>query len=77
MKTVIFALAFCLAAAAALARDAVSPAPAPAPPVEAAAQAMQDVTGSIRCKQVVVAVDEGYGVTSHETRTICAPHAEN
>ncbi len=32
-------------------------------------------TASLRavCKEVDVAVDEGYGVSSHETRTVCAP----
>ncbi|HMK88739.1 MAG TPA: hypothetical protein VK446_03780 [Methylocystis sp.] len=78
MKTVIFALAFCFVAGTVRAHEAVGSTPPPAaPPVDAATQALEDVTGSVRCKKVVVELDEGYGVSSHETRTVCAPRAEN
>jgi len=39
----------------------------------AAAQSSNDVTASLPCRQVVVEIDEGYGVSSRETRYECAP----
>ena len=47
-----------------------------APPPEAAAaaaEAQTEITTSFICRDVDVAVDEGYGVSSHETRRECAP----
>jgi hypothetical protein len=73
MKTVAFAIAFWSLASAAHAaspREALPPQPA-AGPIEAAAEALNDLVGSVRCKKVIVELDEGYGVSSRETRYEC------
>lgn len=72
MKSLRLALALCSLvslASTAPARESLVGSEA-APP--AAAQSQSDVTASLPCKKVVVEVDEGYGVSSHETRYECA-----
>ncbi|HYA79497.1 MAG TPA: hypothetical protein VED87_01035 [Methylocystis sp.] len=73
MKFLPFVLAFCSLVSLAFvahARDRIGgPDTGPA----AAAQSPGDVTASLPCRKVVVEVDEGYGVSSRETRYECAP----
>jgi hypothetical protein len=72
MKTLVFALAFCTSVSLACALEAL-PSRSDSGPVAAAAQAAaNDVTGSLPCKKITVEVDEGYGVSEHETRYDCA-----
>ena len=73
MKSLSFTLAFCSLVCLAFpsyARDRLG-GPESGPP--AAAQNPGDVTASLPCKKVVVEIDEGYGVSSRETRYQCAP----
>lgn len=72
MKTSIFAFALCSFVFFAWALEAL-PATSDPRPVAAAAQApANDVTGSLPCKKIIVEVDEGYGVSNHETRYECS-----
>lgn len=73
MKSLFFALAFCplvSLAFPAYARDRLG---GPETGASASPQSPGDVTASLPCKKVVVEIDEGYGVSSRETRYECAP----
>jgi len=76
MKSLSFAFAVCslvsLAWATTVARERYSGGAADAVSIAPPAQ-QNDQTASLPCKEVVVETDEGYGVSSHETRYECAP----
>lgn len=77
MKTLVFALALYASVSFAWALGALS-ARSDSGSVAAAAQAAaNDMTGSLPCKKIIVEVDEGYGVSNHETRYDCASRRED
>ncbi|HXY59673.1 MAG TPA: hypothetical protein VEH76_13965 [Methylocystis sp.] len=73
MKSLSFALALCSLVSLASAAPARESLAGSETGPSAAAQNPNDVTASLPCRKVVVEIDEGYGVSSHETRYECAP----
>jgi len=78
MKTAVFLLtigAYACGGSAVLARE-ISELPAPSDPASIAPPQQlpqNEVAARVLCRPVVVELDEGYGVSSRETRYVCPP----
>ncbi len=71
--TTVFVLGFGDLSAQAFQAFRISAQSEPAGPAAPQPGTQGEVAANLQCRQVEVAVDEGYGVTSHETRYECPP----